>query len=87
MKKPKLSFMRVYISWLIYTDDGSPIKSLIFNTMTNQADFAGRTFHNWNTQILQKEWYERNTKVDKNTYYPNMARFNKDSYSSFKNRK
>lgn len=55
--------------------------------MTNQADFANRTFHNWNTQVLQKEWNERYNKVEKGSFYPNLARFNKDSYSQFKKRK
>ena len=54
--------------------------------MTTQTDFANRTFHNWNTFILQKEWNERNTKVEKGSYYPNLARNHKDSYSQFKNK-
>ena len=52
--------------------------------MTAQTDFANRTFHNWNIFILQKEWYERNTKIEKGNFYPNMARNHKDSYSQFK---
>ena len=56
------------------------------NTMTTQTDFANRTFHNWNTFILQKEWNERYNKVEKGSFYPNMARFDKDSYSSFKSK-
>ncbi len=53
--------------------------------MATQTDFANRSFHNWNTAILQKE-YEQQCFTDK---YGNTRPYSQhnQSYSQFKKRK
>lgn len=73
--------MRVYISWLIYTDDGSPIKSLITNTMTT-IQLPNEKTHGWNTWVLQQE-QDRKTFSDRQGNVRSYSQHNQ-SYSSFK---